>query len=350
MHKYEIIKELDSSTGVVINLCKKDNQLVVIKESTHPDYFENLNDELTILSQLSSHKHIIQIQESFIFGQKIYIEYEYYQNGDLYDYIKNNGILDEPTVLQLLTQLVSALIYAKEVGYYHCDIKPENILLRSSLEYVLSDWDLAKKIENSSVSLNYGSGLSMAPEVILGQYCDTSDIYSLGCLVYFCLFGKRVFDLKTSEPKHGRILKHLEEDVTFPKNNMSNNFHELVKLMLYKNPKRRVTLEEIQDYLNGKNIILRFDECNICENLNDFINNENKQKNKIKSLQKYEKHKKEFEENKSESSKSSMLAHLIVLSYLGDKESQNELISFANKNELVYKDLEIKNFKELRWK
>ena len=40
-------------------------------------YFDNLEDELKILSKLSPHKYIVHLQESFVFGNKIYLQYEW---------------------------------------------------------------------------------------------------------------------------------------------------------------------------------------------------------------------------------------------------------------------------------
>jgi serine/threonine protein kinase len=325
MYKYEIIQQLAQGTGTVINLCKKQEQYVVIKELIESKYFDNLEEELNILLSLSPHKHIINLNKSFIFGQKIYLEYEYYEKGDLYDCIKLCERFEEKQARLLLSQLVSALIHAKAMGYNHCDIKPENILLRQNGEFVLCDWDLAKKIDNTDSSLNYGSSLSMAPEVILGQISDVSDVYSLGCLLYFSLFGKRVFDLKVNDGKDKRVLNHLEQEVDFPDNNISTEFLQLIKAMLFKNPKQRITLYEIQRFLNVERVIFREDKKNIYDNIDDFIDIFHMEKNKIKSSKKYEQWQKKYSEDATESSKNTMFAHLIIMAYLQDKEAQHKL-------------------------
>lgn len=338
MYKYEIIKKIGSGTGTLINLCKKDGKEVVLKELIDSDYFNNLKEEVEILTKLFPHKHIIHINENFIFDKKIYLEYEYCNFGDLYDYIKDNGVLSEKQAIALLSQLISAISHSKKIGYYHCDIKPENVLLRTPNEFVLCDWDLAKKVQDISANFNYGSTLSMAPEIILGQMSDTSDIYSLGCLLYFCLFGKRVFDLTTSEPKYKRVLKHLEFKFELPKNDLSPSFQDLITLMLYKNPKKRATLEEIEEFLNGKNISSREDNYDIYNTLSDYINDENIKKNKKKSLKKYENNKVNFDKDGNETSKDSMCAHLIILAYLKDNTAQ-EVLSRFYKNGIIEKDL-----------
>lgn len=338
MIKYEIIKELGSGTGTVINLCKKNDSYVVLKELVDSHYFDNLEDEQVVLSKLSPHKHISNLQESFIFGKKIYLEYEYYSQGDLYDFIKTNGTLNESKALILLSQLTSALLHAKMLGYYHCDVKPENILLRTQNEFVLCDWDLVRKVKNTSSSLHYGSSLSMAPEVMLGQISSTSDVYSLGCLIYFCLFGERVFNLKTSESKYGIVLKHLENIPKLPSNSLSNGFKELLTWMLYKDPKQRVTLEEIKNFLDGKKNILRKDNVEVYKFVQDIISKENLKKNQLKSLKKYEQYKDKYEKELNKSDKNLMLAHLIILAYLDDKRSQKILSEIYQEGTLLEKN------------
>ncbi|HOS85198.1 MAG TPA: mechanosensitive ion channel family protein, partial [Bacteroidales bacterium] len=48
-----------------------------------------------------------------------------------------------------------------------------------------------------------------------------------GCLLYFCLFGKRVFGLKTSTPQYERVLTHLETKFELPQNNLSKDFSRI---------------------------------------------------------------------------------------------------------------------------
>jgi serine/threonine protein kinase len=336
MHHYEIINEIYSGVGIKVNLCKKNGKLVVVKELVDENYFYYLNKEILILEKIGFHENIVNIREAFIFGKKIYAEYEFYDKGDLYDHIKNNGVFDEAQAINLLNQIISALIHSKNCGYYHCDVKPENILLRNFSEFVLSDWDLARKIDDSSRNLVYGSSLSMPPEVILGQHCETSDVYSLGCLLYFCLFGKRIFNLKTSTKRNEVIIKHLKERVVIDGNKFSNEFKKLLSLMFQKNPKERIKLDEISDFLKGKEIKKIEDSINILQNVESFISKENIKKNIKKSLEKYKEKKEDFKKTGNEKSKDEMLSHLIALKCILSKSTQTEIIREIDKEDINF--------------
>lgn len=81
------------------------------------------------------------------FGKKIFIEYEYCQGG-IYTMWFKIMAFDEAQARVLLSQMCSALLHAKQSGFYHCDIKPENVLLKNDHEFVIADWDLRKSQHN----------------------------------------------------------------------------------------------------------------------------------------------------------------------------------------------------------
>ncbi len=54
---------------------------------------------------------------------------KYMKNGDLMNYIIDNGRIDESILLRIVRSILECLKYLSEREIYHCDIKPENILL-----------------------------------------------------------------------------------------------------------------------------------------------------------------------------------------------------------------------------
>ncbi len=81
----------------------------------------------------------------------------------------------------------------------HLDIKPSNIMLRSSGEAVLIDYGLSRHLDLPDLlaeefKLPYGTAPYMAPEQVMGQRHDIrSDIFALGVLMYFFATGERPF-------------------------------------------------------------------------------------------------------------------------------------------------------------
>ena len=100
---------------------------------------------------------------------------------------------------ELVRKVAIAMHAVHEAGVLHRDIKPGNIMLRSNGEPVVMDFglarrDIATEPEISVQGQIFGSPAYMSPEQVGGQQLDpTTDVYSLGVLLYELLCGKRPF-------------------------------------------------------------------------------------------------------------------------------------------------------------
>ncbi|MGC4091336.1 MAG: serine/threonine-protein kinase [Polyangiaceae bacterium] len=179
--------------------------------------------EALMASQLS-HPNTVQV---FDFGNAdglVYLAMEYLRGEDLGRIIRREGALDVERASRLIVQIASSLAEAHEKGIVHRDLKPENILIvrgHSGEEVVkVLDFGLAKLRESSELSdvtsrgAIVGTPYYMSPEQIRGDSTEpSSDIYSLGALMYVCLTGEPVFDANTPL---GVFTKHLLEQPVAP--------------------------------------------------------------------------------------------------------------------------------------
>ena len=156
--------------------------------------------------------HTIQI---FDFGTTadgtFYYVMEFLDGLSLEELVKQYGPLPAERVIYLLRQICESLAEAHEHGLVHRDVKPSNIFacrlgLRTDFAKVL-DFGLVKSTTNLDVAdslltqdgLTLGSPAFMPPEAIRGQVLDArADIYTLGCLGYWLLTGKLVFEGETA--------------------------------------------------------------------------------------------------------------------------------------------------------
>lgn len=324
MNQYFFEKTLSIGSGSQLNLCymNKGGGLVVVKELTDSNNISNFEAELEVLNIVGYHPNIIRLRDSFFFRDNAFLVYDYYPSGDLFNFVKRNGPLKEYQAITVLKKTALALKYARRHGFFHCDVKPENILIHNDNDFVLADWDLARHSDQRKSSMHYGSKLVMAPEVILGQIYDNSDVYSLGCLMHYCLTGQRAYGLSSASPIHEKVIAHLKKDYSLPAEFHSRDLGIFVRSMMNKNPRMRPSIQDVIDFVEGDdkwvNESFFREKCDIYNNVSDVIDDGFRDACAVKSRKRI------FENTPfigSEEKESLVIAHRLVLAYLGDEES-----------------------------
>jgi serine/threonine-protein kinase len=152
--------------------------------------------------------------------QTLYFVMELLDGMDLETLVGRFGAMPAGRAIYILQQLCESLAEAHARGLVHRDIKPANIhvgtiALRHDFVKVL-DFGLVKPVAggNSGLSLATAAGLTpgtpayMAPEVALGEAVDhRADIYALGCVAFYLLTGRLVFEAASM---FQMVVKHLE--------------------------------------------------------------------------------------------------------------------------------------------
>lgn len=115
-------------------------------------------------------------------------------------------------VHRIVKDITTALDYAHMKGMVHRDVKPANILFDAENRAVLTDFGIARLVENSNLTqegLTVGTPAYMSPEQATGQPIDArSDIYALGVIVYELLAGHPPFE---DDGSISVLLKHVNE-------------------------------------------------------------------------------------------------------------------------------------------
>jgi serine/threonine-protein kinase len=173
----------------------------------------------------------------------MYFVMELLDGMDLETFVREYGPLPASRVIHILRQVCESLEEAHASGMVHRDIKPANIHLgrlglRHDFVKVL-DFGLVKPVGGApdEHTLATASGLAigtpayMAPEMALGESVDgRADIYALGCVAYFLLTGRLVFE---GETYLQITVKHLQNDPIPPSKRTSNPIPpELDRLVL----------------------------------------------------------------------------------------------------------------------
>lgn len=144
------------------------------------------------------HPHIVRILELDVDRNSStpYIVMNYAPHGNLRQLYPRGSIVPIGNIIFYVRQVADALQYAHEAQLIHRDVKPENLLLGSNYEVLLSDFGIATLSKNlflSKAQKPFGTIPYMAPEQIRGIAGAASDQYSLGIIVYEWLTGTLPF-------------------------------------------------------------------------------------------------------------------------------------------------------------
>ena len=260
---------------------------VINRKKISPIQKNKLLIQLDVLSKLN-HKNVTKILDKQKTSNNFYIEMEYSNGPNLYEYVKQykkkyGKCLNEETVQKLVKQIASGLEYLHKNKIIHRDIKLENLiinfddvsnktkglkeddiyqkkiiysslpskfseigdLLKENITVKICDFGFSRKVdENSQASTILGTPITTAPDVLFlelgqGHYGTEADMWSLGVCVYELLIGNVPF-FKNS-------IKKLKEDILngvfdYPKNvDISFESISFINALLQYDPKKRLS-------------------------------------------------------------------------------------------------------------
>ena len=135
---------------------------------------------------------------------------EYCPHKDLESYLRKNEIVFNDSLARTVTlQVVSGLKALKIAGYFHRDIKANNIFVTGgegkNVNYKLGDLGLVAKIDDENRDI-CGTPSAMAPEMN-GKHCYNMqvDMWSLGILLYTKKFNEQPFIFNQNDRHRDRI-------------------------------------------------------------------------------------------------------------------------------------------------
>jgi serine/threonine protein kinase len=218
---------------------------VLPREKSTPEAIENFTREIRTQAQLD-HANLVRAHDAGHDGNVHYLVTEYVPGTDLRQLVRRQGPLTVQQAANVIMQAAHGLQYAHDQGLIHRDVKPGNILVTPEGIAKVSDLGLSGFIKEAGsdprVGKIVGTADYLSPEQIKNPYEITavSDIYSLGCTLYYAISGKVPFPGGTTVDKARR---HCEETPWHPRRfnpEVSEEFVEVIADMMEKDPKRRI--------------------------------------------------------------------------------------------------------------
>jgi serine/threonine-protein kinase len=289
---YQVIHEIGrGGLGAVYLAARADDQYrkqvaikLVRRGLDTEDILRRFRNERQILAQLD-HPNIARLIDGGTTDSGLpYFVMEYVKGEPINAYCDAHAL---PTAerLNLFRKVCAAVTYAHQNLVIHRDLKPSNILVTPEGEPKLLDFGIAKFLGPGDESftqtipaLRVMTPEYASPEQVKGEkIMTTSDVYSLGVLLYELLAGQRPYRLKTRTPEEiaraiteqepERLSTALLQDSRFTSHDaraLRGDLDNIVLMAMRKEPARRYTSvgqfsEDIRRHLKGLPVLARKD-------------------------------------------------------------------------------------------
>lgn len=219
-----------------------------------------MNNEINLIRTLNekkilelvNHTNIVKLYYAFQDYNKVYLILEYLDGGELFYHLAQESYLSELKASFYIAQLILALRYLHlNLKVIYRDLKPENCMLNSSGNLVLTDFGLSKLNGGGDGNENSNSFIGtvqyMAPEILKNElYSYEVDWWSLGCISFDLLTG--------SPPFTGNNNKKIMDKIISAKKNLKFPFYlsldakDFLRKLLQTNIDKRVNLDDDEQF------------------------------------------------------------------------------------------------------
>ena len=223
---------------------------------TNPNEVTFMNNQIYLMKILN-HKNILQLFEIIETRTHTFLIFEYFQGMKFSDYIIKKKKLSEDESLKIYKELLSALLYLKEMYICNLNLNSQNILIDSKNNIKICDFKFGhfySPVDKSKAKL-IGDHFSACPELHSKRPYnpELADMWSSGILLYQMITGTLPFK---SQKDLELIRLIIRGDYLMP-NSISNNMRNLIKGLLETKEEKRLKLNDVfnQQIIKEKKII-----------------------------------------------------------------------------------------------
>ena len=290
--KYEITDKIIGKGGfgeVVKGKNKKTGEIVAIKKIYIEDSYteEDLNlmineiNNMKICTNNNLNENSVKLYECFQIDQEFIIVMELCDNN-LENLLRLKKGFKPNEIYKIMTQLNNTFRIMVKNEIVHRDLKLENILIknRGNNDYIvkLTDYGVSKQVTGTICKTHAGTPQTMAPEILerKAQYDNKCDLWSIGIIIYRLLFNEYPYKALMEV---GLLKEIAIKGQKFFKKSEDNNLDQLIRRLLIKDSRERMTWEEYfaHPFFNDK----KYEVFEASESLTKENNNEKKEEKKI---------------------------------------------------------------------
>ncbi len=249
-----VFSAIDSNTGRRVALKKMNNSV-----ACYPVYRELFISEVEALKKMRSNNVVHILGEPYKDTEgNLCIPMEFIEGETISQRIHGCGPYTEDEAKELMCKILDAFTYIHNQGCIHRDIKPSNIMIRPNGSICIIDFGIAKDAKIGSTGHTVGTIIGtdgyMSPEQVGGLNIDTrTDIYSLGCVLFYLLTGHDAIAKKSNDFDTRMSILHSNfPSVKLSNNNISKATEDIIYKAVDKDMRKRYqTAEEFKLALQG---------------------------------------------------------------------------------------------------
>ncbi len=166
--------------------------------------------ELTALERVTAHPNVVRVLGGGTEGETLYYVMELVEGRGLQDVVEKEGPLEPRRAAAIMRDAAAALAHVHACDVIHRDVKPDNILLDAEDQVRVCDFGLARVEGAQSLTQTgaiVGTPLYASPEALHGSggRDPRSDIWGLGAVLFFLLYGRPPFEAKNLDELMKRV-------------------------------------------------------------------------------------------------------------------------------------------------
>lgn len=258
-NRYELIKIIEEGGMSTVYKARDKvlDRIVAVKIlkdefSKDKEFVEKFRTEALSAASIS-HPNIVNIYDVGQENDIYYIVMEYVDGKTLKDIIRKQAPLPVDKAIDIAIMICDGVQHAHEKGIIHRDIKPHNILITEQGMVKVADFGIARAVSTGTITYGnniVGSVHYISPEQARGEVINrTTDIYSIGCILYEMVTGKVPFN---ADSPITVALKHIHDQPPSPRSinpEIPLALEEIIFRAMEKIPARR--FQSAQDMRNA---------------------------------------------------------------------------------------------------
>ncbi|MCL4253590.1 MAG: protein kinase, partial [Anaerolineae bacterium] len=188
-------------------------KVILPQYADNPEFVANFEREAKLVGQLE-HPNIVPLIDYWKDEHGAFLVMRYIRGGSLRAMLTKQGGLPLMRTVRIMEQVAEALQIAHDAHVVHRDLKPDNILIDERGNAYLTDFGIAKQLNENTDSATdniKGTFAYLSPEQIQQiPLSARTDIYALGIILYEILAGEHPFKEATVMMM---VMKHMQESL-----------------------------------------------------------------------------------------------------------------------------------------